>query len=175
MRKNKVKFPENALILLVGAAGSGKSTFAEKVFNTPNAIIVSSDACRKEISGDENNQKVTKEAFELFYKKIENGIIDRKQVVADATNLDEFGRNELYQIAQRHDVPVYALIFNIPLEIIKRQNKARDRIVPEYVIDKHFLKMKKLYQQVENELPQGHVIDIVAISENIKKLDDYER
>lgn len=63
------KIPNNAVILLVGVPGYGKSTLAKNSFKE-NAIIVSSDECRKEICGNEEDQSVTKEAFELFYKKI---------------------------------------------------------------------------------------------------------
>ena len=94
------KIPDNAVILLVGVSGSGKSTLAKKAFEN-NALIVSSDECRKEICGNEEDQSITAQASELFYKKIEAGILQEKQVIADATNLDKFSREKIYAIAKK--------------------------------------------------------------------------
>lgn len=142
------KIPDTAIVILVGIAGSGKSTLAKKVFQD-KAVIVSSDECRKEICGDEENQTVNSQTFELFYKKIESGVSEKKQVITDATNLDKFSREKIYDIAKKYDVPVYALLFNIPIEIIKKQNKMRERVVPEYAIDKMYEKMKRAYLGTE--------------------------
>ncbi len=87
------KISNNSVVLLVGVSGSGKSTFAKNVFGS-SSLIVSSDECRKEICGDEANQSVTTKAFELFYKKIEEGIKSGQRVIADATNLDKFSRKK---------------------------------------------------------------------------------
>ncbi len=164
----KIEIPSNAIIMLVGIAGSGKSTFAQKVFRE-NALIVSSDECRKEISGNEADQTVTEEAFKLFYKKIADGVKMGGQVVADATNLDKFSREEIYQIARENGVPVYALIFNIPFDVIKKQNRMRERVVPEYALERMFKKMEMTYYAIEDELPKGHVIDIIMTDKSAEK------
>ena len=155
-----MNIPDKAIILLVGVAGSGKSTLAKKAFGE-DSLIVSSDECRKEISGSEEDQSVTPQAFELFYKKIEDGILQAKRVIADATSLDKFSREKIYAIADKYNVPVYALVFNIPIEIIKKQNMTRDRVVPEYAIDKMYEKMEKAYHEICEELPKENIIDII--------------
>lgn len=74
MRENKqIKLPELSLIVLIGASGSGKSTFAAKYFKP--AEIVSSDKCRALVSNDENNQSVSSDAFALarWLSLTENG------------------------------------------------------------------------------------------------------
>ena len=166
------KIPNNAVVLLVGVAGSGKSTLTKKAFGN-ETVIVSSDECRKEICGNEKDQSVSTQAFQLFYQKIEDGILEGKQVVADATNLDKFSREKIYEIANRNNVPVYALVFNIPIDVIKRQNKMRERVVPEYAIDKMFKKMKEAYYQICEEIPNDNIIDII-IPSNSKLPDDSE-
>ena len=50
----EIRIPKTALVLLVGASGSGKSSFAKKHF--AQYETVSSDACRGIVSNDENNQ-----------------------------------------------------------------------------------------------------------------------
>jgi len=61
----KITFPELSLVVLIGASGSGKSTFARQHF-LPTEVI-SSDYCRGLVSDDENNQAATADAFELLH------------------------------------------------------------------------------------------------------------
>ena len=170
MKKKEPKIPENAVVLLIGVAGTGKSTLAKRTFGD-NSVIVSSDKCRKEICGNEQDQTVNSEAFKLFYKKIEEGIINEKRVIADATNLEKFSREKIYKIARRHNVPIYALVFNFPIEMIKEQNEGRRRYVPDYAIDKMYEKMKIAYKQIKWELPPRNIIDIIPSQKQIKDKD----
>ena len=82
-KKLEIKLPELSLVVLIGASGSGKSTFAREHFKATE--ILSSDACRGMVSDNENDQTVTKDAFELLRfiaaKRLEKG----KIVVVDAT------------------------------------------------------------------------------------------
>ncbi|MDB9354969.1 AAA family ATPase, partial [Nodularia spumigena CS-587/03] len=61
----KLTIPELSLIVLIGASGSGKSTFASKHFQAFE--VLSSDFCRGLVSNEENNQSATKDAFELLH------------------------------------------------------------------------------------------------------------
>ena len=58
-----IEIPDFSLIVLIGATGSGKSTFAAKHF-LPSEVI-SSDYCRGLVSDDEADQSVTADAFDL--------------------------------------------------------------------------------------------------------------
>ncbi len=60
-----IPLPEFSLVLLVGASGSGKSTFAAKHFKPTE--VLSSDWCRAAVSDDPNDQGATKDAFELLH------------------------------------------------------------------------------------------------------------
>ena len=59
-----IKIPKLAVVVLIGPSGSGKSTFARKHFRPTE--VLSSDACRGMVSDDENDQSVTKDAFEVL-------------------------------------------------------------------------------------------------------------
>ena len=61
----KITFPELSLIILIGASGAGKSTFAQQHFKPTK--ILSSDYFRGLVSDDENNQEATREAFEVLH------------------------------------------------------------------------------------------------------------
>ncbi|MDP9318409.1 MAG: AAA family ATPase, partial [Actinomycetota bacterium] len=56
--------PQLSLVALVGVSGSGKSTFAKRHFG--RFEVVSSDFCRGLVSDDENDQAVTKDAFDVL-------------------------------------------------------------------------------------------------------------
>src|SRR5207247_375994 len=77
--------PEFSLVLLIGASGSGKSTFARKHFLATE--IVSSDVCRGLVSDDEDSQEATGDAFTLLQATVELRLKRRKLTVVDATNV----------------------------------------------------------------------------------------
>ena len=56
--------PELCLVVLIGASGSGKSTFARKHFKATE--VLSSDYCRGLVSNDENSQDATNDAFDVL-------------------------------------------------------------------------------------------------------------
>ena len=60
----EIRVPELSLVLMVGASGSGKSTFANTYFDKYE--VVSSDHCRGIVSNDENDQAASGDAFDLL-------------------------------------------------------------------------------------------------------------
>jgi hypothetical protein len=60
----KISIPKLSLVVLIGPSGSGRSTFARRLF-LPTEVL-SPDACRGMVSDDANNQAVTNEAFEVL-------------------------------------------------------------------------------------------------------------
>jgi len=61
----KITIPELSLVVLIGASGSGKSSFARKHFKATE--VLSSDFCRGLVSDDENDQGAYKDAFEVLH------------------------------------------------------------------------------------------------------------
>ena len=86
----KITIPELSLVVLVGPSGSGKSTFAARHFKPTE--VLSSDEFRGLVSDDENDQSVTKDAFDALHfvagKRLGLGRVS----VVDATNVQREAR-----------------------------------------------------------------------------------
>ena len=123
------------LIILVGPAGCGKSTYINKI-KSKNDVVVSSDTIREKYFGNINDQTHNKEVFEIFYDIISKELAKNKTVYADATNISKRSRTSYKRFLNNNDVEVH--IIPTTLELCKKQNASRDRKVPNYVIDRMY-------------------------------------
>jgi predicted kinase len=120
-------------VLLIGPAGSGKSTFARRHFRPTE--VISSDACRALIADDEADQSATSEAFELVHWLAERRLRRGKLAVIDATNVQAWARASLLEVARRCGAPAVAIVFDLPEPLIRERNRNRaGRVVEEGVI-----------------------------------------
>lgn len=85
-----IAIPELSLVVLIGASGSGKSSFARKHF-LPTEVL-SSDFCRGLVSDDENAQAATNDAFGVLHFIASKRLAAGKLVVVDATNVQPESR-----------------------------------------------------------------------------------
>lgn len=121
--KLDISIPDFSLVVLIGASGSGKSTFAARHF-LPTEII-SSDKARALISDDATNQAVTTDAFDLVRAIAEKRLKHRKLTVIDATNVRAADRKPWVELARRwHALPI-AVVIEPGIDICVERNKAR--------------------------------------------------
>ena len=136
--------------LMVGLAGSGKSTIAKEIeysirMSSPKydeygradkVVLISSDDIRAEILGDVNDQTQNDKVFSHIHKLIKQAVRDYNHIIVDATNLTIKNRRALLNcLDDKKDYHKIAYIVNTPIEKCKENNSKRDRKVPEYVID----------------------------------------
>jgi protein phosphatase len=123
------------LVLLIGAAGSGKSTFARKHFKSTE--IISSDALRAAVSDDEADQSASADAFQLLRLITAKRLRRGRLTVIDATNVQRSARRGLLALATKNSVPVTAIVFNLPAATCLARNHSRpDRQVSTGVVEK---------------------------------------
>lgn len=115
--------PADALVLLVGVAGSGKTTFASRHFRPTQ--VLSSDALRALVADDPTAQSATEDAFNLLHRILEMRLRRGRLTIVDATNVEEWARRELVGSARRHRRPVVALVLDMPFETIVERNARR--------------------------------------------------
>ena len=132
-RALELPVPAVSLIVLVGASGSGKSTFARRHFLPTE--VVSSDLCRALVSDDDTSQAASQDAFELLYFIARKRLRAGRLTVADATSVRPEHRASLVELAHEYDVPAVAIAFDLPDDECLARNRARsDRVVPEQVV-----------------------------------------
>jgi protein phosphatase len=137
-----ISLPEFCLVLLIGASGSGKSTFARKHFKPTE--IVSSDWARGLVADDENSLEATADAFELVHNLIEIRMRRRLLTVVDATNVRAEDRAKLTAIAKRWDALCAAIIIDPGEDICLDRNKLRpDRQFGPHVVRNHRMALRK--------------------------------
>lgn len=119
----RVEIPEYALVLLVGASGSGKSSFAARHF-LPTEVI-SSDRMRGWVADDESDQAATGDAFDVLHYVAEKRLKARRLTVIDATNVQPEARRSLISLAKKWHALAVAIVFDLPEAIAIERNAAR--------------------------------------------------
>jgi protein phosphatase len=109
--------------MLIGIAGSGKTTFARRHF-APDEVV-SSDAMRALVAGDPNDQAATDDAFELLHKVVEKRLRRGRLTVVDATNVESWARQQLLDVAWRARRPAVAIVLDPGLGIALERNAQR--------------------------------------------------
>ena len=121
--------------MLVGVAGSGKSTQA-RILEKHGAISVSSDAIRKELYGDENDQSHNQKVFEECHRRIKYLLKSGHWVVFDATNLSARRREAFLKQIRYFDCQKECIVMITPFETIMERMEKRERKVPMEVVHK---------------------------------------
>lgn len=136
-----VTIQDPSLVLFVGAAGSGKSTLAARLF-APDEIV-SSDALRAVVSGDEADQTVSGVAFKILHRTVDRRLGEGRLTVVDATNAASTVRRPLLQRARLHGVPSVAIVLDLDSRVVHARNAARSRVVDPDVIDRHLAAIRQ--------------------------------
>ncbi|MEU0104689.1 polynucleotide kinase-phosphatase [Streptomyces sp. NPDC006251] len=140
-----------SLVVLIGASGSGKSTFARRHFKPTE--IISSDFCRGLVSDDENDQGATKDAFDVLHYIAGKRLAAGRRTVVDATSVQSEARRQLIDLARRYDVLPIAIVLDVPEEVCAERNAARtDRAdMPRRVIQRHTRELRRSLRHLERE------------------------
>jgi protein phosphatase len=142
--------PDLSLVVLIGASGCGKSTFARMHFRPFETL--SSDFCRGLVSNDENDQAATKAAFEVLHviaaKRLEAGLL----TVVDATNVQPEYRKPLIELARLYHVLPVAIVLDMPERLCEERNRVRDdRTFGGHVIRQQRGQLQKSLRHLQRE------------------------
>ncbi len=149
-QEGPIQVPELGLVVLCGASGSGKSTFAHQHFLATE--VVSSDQCRALVSDDQTDQSVTQPAFELLHDIVDKRLQVGRMTVVDATNTKPEDRRALIELARRWDVLATAIVFDLPVQVCLERNELRtDRQTPEHAIRRQHQTLRRTSSSLRKE------------------------
>jgi protein phosphatase len=154
-----VEIPVPSLVVLIGPAACGKTTFAKKHFSSTQ--IVSSDFCRALICDDEADQSISHHAFDLLYFILDKRLYLKRLTIVDSTALSADIRRKYLEIAKTHKIPVVYLIFNHSLDCCLQRNLTRQRVVEREVIERQYKKLCRVF----DVLPGEEVYKVYLIDE----------
>jgi len=140
-----------SLVVLVGASGSGKSTFARRHFKPTE--VISSDFCRGLVADDENDQSASRDAFDVLHYIAGKRLAAGRRTVVDATSVQQDARRQLVDLAKRYDVLPIAIVLDVPEDVCAERNAARtDRAdMPRRVIQRHIRELRRSLRHLERE------------------------
>jgi len=138
----RVDLPAPCVVALVGASGSGKSTFALTHFRPTE--VLSSDFFRGLVADDESDQRATRAAFDCLYYVAARRLAAGRLTVIDATNLRRHAREAVLRLARSAGCPAAALVLDLPEDLCLAQNRARNgRVVDEAVVRAHCAELRR--------------------------------
>ena len=135
----------NKIIMLIGAAASGKTTAAPKIAAKNNAVIISTDRIRAALYGAEHIQGNWQEIEAVLYDRIKNAIKQNKNIILDSTHYKKEYRAKIIKNFAKCSI-FSAYYFNYPFSIIYSRNKPRARRVP-------FDVLAAMYEHLNNAPP----------------------
>jgi len=145
-----ITIPELSLVALIGASGSGKSTFARRFFKPTE--VLSSDFCRGLVSDDENSQAATNDAFDVLHFIARKRLAAGKMVVVDATNVQQEARKPLVALAREYHCLPVAIVLDMPERLCQDRNQGRaDRSFGPHVVRNHVRSLRQSLRGLQRE------------------------
>ncbi len=146
---NPVRLPDPAVVVLAGAAGSGKSHWAATHYRPVE--IVASDMLRSIVGSGPADLEATTEAFTLLDQIVAARTKRSLTTVIDTLGLDPDRRDRYRQLAHSCGLPAVLVIINAPAALARQRNRDRDRPVPALVITEQLRRVKELLRTAEDE------------------------
>lgn len=172
---------KKTLWILSGAAGSGKSMWANEAARGNDATIISRDTIRFDLMGEHDSYFTNEnKVWQRFIDQIEYALVysDYKDIYVDATHINQKSRNKLLDaISQRvalEYVNINVVYFDVCAAVCRQRNARRTGL--RHVPDKAIMRMinqfetptfgeKYKYKEIWRIDAQGNIV---------KEIDDHE-
>jgi alkanesulfonate monooxygenase SsuD/methylene tetrahydromethanopterin reductase-like flavin-dependent oxidoreductase (luciferase family)/predicted kinase len=143
------RLPDPVMVVLAGAAGSGKSNWATERFRT--AEVVSSDALRATVGSGPADLEATADAFALLDQIVAARAKRSLTTVIDTLGLDPERRAGYRRLARESGLPTVLVIMNTAAALCRERNRRRDRPVPAPILTDQLRKISRLLETVQDE------------------------
>jgi alkanesulfonate monooxygenase SsuD/methylene tetrahydromethanopterin reductase-like flavin-dependent oxidoreductase (luciferase family)/predicted kinase len=141
--------PDPALVVLVGASGSGKSAWAAARYRPQE--VVSSDQLRGVVGSGEHDLDASEDAFALLDQIVAARLKRGLTTVVDTLGLDPLRRRARLDQARQAGLPAVAVLFDTEPAVCRRRNAERDRSVPAAVLDSQLRRMPDAAREIGAE------------------------
>jgi len=142
MGANDSEVPAIPLVVAIGLPASGKSSFARAIAAaTPGTIVVSTDAIRAQLFGDEAVQGPWREVWGCVETQLRAAVTEIRAgtcpgAIYDATNVVRRNRRDVLRYARAWGFTrITGLLCETPLEVCLIRNQRRSRVVPRAAIE----------------------------------------
>jgi alkanesulfonate monooxygenase SsuD/methylene tetrahydromethanopterin reductase-like flavin-dependent oxidoreductase (luciferase family)/predicted kinase len=144
-----VRIPDPALVVLVGASGSGKTTWARERYRPSE--IVSSDELRAIIGTGPHDLDASTDAFAVLNQIVASRVRRGLTTVVDTLGLDAGRRRGYLDLARTAGLPAAVVLVDTPPRLTRQRNAARDRRVPASALDGQLRTMRAVAEQIATE------------------------
>jgi predicted kinase len=136
---------------MVGAPGSGKSTYAAKLAQTENAVIISGDDIRSELYGSAEIQGNWGEIWECIEEQVSDSC--GMPVILDGTHYRKDYRQEAITLLRSYGyTTVEAIVMDASLPTCIARNFSRiERSVPDYIVTAMHEKLQRSLEKIFEE------------------------
>ena len=144
-----MSLPDPALVVLVGASGSGKSTWAAQRFRAEE--VVSSDTLRGVVGSGPHDLDASADAFALVEAIVTARLGRRLTTVVDTLGFDVDRRRSWLSRARAVGLPAVLVLLETPDEECRRRNAQRDLPVPARVLAGQLHRRREVAAEVLDE------------------------
>jgi protein phosphatase len=171
MTEQLPRFEGPCIIVLIGPAGSGKSTWAAAQF--PGEVVLSSDELRRWLTDDAEEQSCSKDAFAVLNQLADLRLKYGRRVIVDATNVKHDARRVWWELARSRQLPCAAIWFDVPLDVCIARQQRRARKVSPNIIERQRAELGEIRERLERE-PWDMVVRLAFEGDEVGAAARYE-
>ena len=144
-----IRLPDPCLVVMIGPAGSGKSTWAASWFE--RSAIVSWDDLRAVVGQHRHDLRASADALEVLELIVTKRMARRLLTLVDSTALEPSFRTRMRALAGRAGVACHAVLVETPERECRARNRARPEAVPSSLITSQLRVMTATISAIEDE------------------------
>ncbi|MDX2192787.1 MAG: AAA family ATPase [Gemmatimonadales bacterium] len=129
-----LRIPASALVVTIGAAGSGKTRWVQRNFESEQILAL--DDFRRLVAGSTSSwdRQLGDEAFDLLLVALDARARRAVTTVVDGAFLLPERRRRVLQLAAQHGRATLAVCFRVPAELAQYRNREGNRVLPSKVL-----------------------------------------